>query len=61
VTDDPAAPSLIPPEWFVDSFNAAAFANGRSLRSALDPLLMLAWHLVSAPPPGPFVAGLPLL
>ena len=62
MTEGPAsAPSLIPPESFVDSFNASAFANGRPLRTALDPLVMMAWHLASAPPPGPFVTGLPAL
>ena len=59
--DAPGQPSLIPPDWFVTSFNADAFMNGRPLRTALDPLLMLAWHTVSAPPPGPFVTGLPAL
>jgi len=57
----PAVPSLIPPESFVDSFNADAFANGRPLRTALDPLVMMAWHLVSAPPPPAWHLGLPAL
>ena len=55
-----AEPPLIPPESFVASLNADAFVNGRPLRSALDPLVMLAWHTVSAPPP-PFRLGLPAL
>lgn len=40
-------PSLIPPESFVNSFNAGAFAHGRPLRTALDPLVMMAWHLAT--------------
>jgi hypothetical protein len=50
-TDGPGPPSLFPPESFVDALNADAFANGRPLRTALDPLVMLAWHTVSTPPP----------
>jgi hypothetical protein len=62
VTDGPAPePSLIPPDWYVASFNAGALKDGRPFRSALDPLVMMAWHLASAPPPGPFLIGLPAL
>lgn len=62
MTEGPAAePPLFPPDSFVASFNADAFAHGRPFRSALDPLVMMAWHFASAPPPGPFLTGLPAL
>lgn len=54
-------PSLFPPDWYVDSFNANALVNGWPMRTALDPLLMMAWHLASAPPPQSFCLGLPAL
>lgn len=48
---------LIPPDWFVTRFNLGCpFAP---YRSALDPLVMLAWHTVNEEPDMPFVAGLP--
>lgn len=48
--------SLIPPDWFVTRFNLRC-PDG-PFRSALDPLVMLAWHTVNDTTPG-FVTGLP--
>lgn len=53
------AGSIIPPDGFVAGFNTEATVNGQPFRSALDPLVMLAWHLVNEPPAQPFVTGLP--
>jgi len=41
-------PPLIPPEEFVAQVNARN--PGLPYRTALDPLMMLLWHTVSAPP-----------
>lgn len=60
MTEGPAEPSLIPPESFVASFNARALVNGQPFRGALDPLVMMSWHLATAPPP-PFRMVLPPL
>ena len=42
---------LIPPQWFVGRWNEH---NPGQYRTALDPLLMLAWHTFSRPDPGTF-------
>lgn len=46
-TPPPGGMPLIPPDGFVTAFNARAMANGQPFRSALDPLVMMAWHLAS--------------
>ena len=46
-------PSLIPPSWFVEQFNARQPAD--RYRTALDPLIMLAWHQVTRNEPGPLI------
>ena len=46
---------LIPPDWFVTRFKLGS-PDG-PFRSALDPLVMLAWHTVNEE--RPFTAGLP--
>ena len=40
-------PPLIPPDEFVTRWNVAAMQAGQPFRSALDPLVMLAWHLAT--------------
>ena len=47
MNDEPAqAPPLIPPWWFVQRFNEANYPD--PYRTALDPLVLLAWHTVTA-------------
>jgi hypothetical protein len=45
---EPPAIPLIPPDEFVARFNAG---NPGRYRTALDPLVMAAWHATSRPPP----------
>jgi hypothetical protein len=60
--EDGVAPGVpvIPPDGFVTRFNLAAMAEGQRFRSALDPLVMMAWHLAAErdrEPHVPFVTG----
>ncbi len=50
-TEDDAAPPVpvIPPDEFVTRFNLGC-PDG-PFRSALDPLVMLAWHTINEEPP----------
>jgi len=48
--------SLIPPDWFVTRFNLGC-PDG-PFRSALDPLVMLAWHTMNETTPS-LITGLP--
>jgi hypothetical protein len=42
---------LFPPPDFVERFNAEPVAAGLPYRTAMDPLVMHAWHLATAPAP----------
>jgi hypothetical protein len=44
-------PGLIPPAWFVTNFNREPLALGLPFRTALDPLVMQAWHFATSEPP----------
>jgi len=57
--------SLIPPDWFVANLNAGvrrdwAAAGPPPHRTALDPLVMLAWHTMNETKPG-LITGLPAI
>ena len=41
--------NLIPPQWFVNRWNERGLL-GAPYATALDPMVMHAWHLVSRPP-----------
>lgn len=59
MSDDTADRSpLIPPLAFVARFNAQPCRAGLPYLTALDPLVMLAWHMASeaALKPGPLLA-----
>jgi hypothetical protein len=40
--------SLLPPYWFVDNFNAGRAREGLPAVGLLDPLVVLAWYLVTS-------------
>ena len=46
---------VIPPPDFVARFNAEPTAAGLPYRTALDPLVMLAWHYATSEPPQPLI------
>ena len=46
-------PSLLPPQWFVERWNLMGH-RGAPYATALDPLVMMAWHLVTEPARKPF-------
>jgi hypothetical protein len=54
---------LFPPYWFVERFNEQAFERRSPAdrwpryRTALDPLVMLAWHQASMLPPLPLIVS----
>lgn len=48
-------PPLIPPPDFVERYNAEPTAAGLPYRTALDPLVMLAWHYATHYEPQPLI------
>jgi hypothetical protein len=44
---------IVPPPWFVENFNREPVAAGLPYRTALDPLVMQAWHFATSEPPLP--------
>ena len=45
-----AEPPIFPPPSFVLRYNEA---NPGRFRTSMDPLVMLAWHMATQPPPQP--------
>lgn len=44
LADNPKPP-IFPPLWFVERYNEAGFSD--RYRTALDPLVVLAWHMAT--------------
>ena len=46
----PEQPPLIPPQWWVDRWNASGY-RGAPYATALDPLVMMGWQFATELPP----------
>lgn len=40
-------PSIFPLQWFVDRWNMQLDLRGAPFATALDPMVMMAWHLAT--------------